>query len=262
MQRLAGTVLGAVLLALLPLAALADDLNAIRERDEVRVGVCLDSEPIGYRDVDGRPRGYDIDVVTQLAEQLQVELTLVEVSVPTRYEALRAGRVDILACNVSATTERALEFDFSFPYLRTGVKLLVQRQSGIQAIGELGPQHKVAVGRDTTADALLRRTAPQVQEIYVGSGGEAALLMRQGQVDAYVQDSLIVDYIARAFPDQLVALPQTYSFDAICFAVRKGNPDLLRWLDLFASIYVSSGAYQRTYANWWGETPPPLTPVW
>jgi polar amino acid transport system substrate-binding protein len=228
----------------------------------VRVGVCLDSEPVGFRDIEGQPKGYDIDVVTQLAEQLQVQLTLVEVNVPARFEALRAGRVDILACNVSATTDRALEFDFSFPYLRTGIKLLALRDSGIDGLDDLDGDDMVAVGRGTTADALLQRRAPLAERIFVSSSGEASLLLRQGQVDAYLQDSLIVDYIARSLPDKVQALPEVYSFDAICFAIRKGNPELLRWLDLFASLYVSSGAYQRTYANWWGETPPPLTPIW
>ncbi|WP_395817934.1 transporter substrate-binding domain-containing protein [Devosia sp.] len=244
------------------IAVLAEDLTDIRSRGEVRVGVCLDSEPVGFRDLDGRPKGYDIDVVTQLAEQMQVRLELVEVSVPTRFEALRSGRVDVLACNVSATTDRALEFDFSFPYLRTGIKMLVLRGSGIADVDDLDRTHKVAVGRGTTADALLRRRAPQARQIFVSSSGEAALLLRQGQIDAYVQDSLIVDFIARGLPDRVEALPETYSFDAICFGIRKGNPELLRWLDLFASLYVSSGAYQKTYANWWGETPPELTPVW
>ena len=62
--------------------------------------------------------------------------------------------------------------------------------------------------------------------------------------------------------DQLQALPDTYSSDAICFGIRKGNPDLLRWLDLFASNYVSSGQYEAAYAKWWGEAPPVLTPIW
>jgi ABC-type amino acid transport substrate-binding protein len=86
--------------------------------------------------------------------------------------------------------------------------------------------------------------------------------MRRGEADGYVEDSLAIDYIATAYPDLLEALPEVYSSDAICFGVRKGNPDFLRWLDLFASSYVSSGKYVETYGKWWGEPPPALTPVW
>ena len=98
--------------------------------------------------------------------------------------------------------------------------------------------------------------------LHVENPGQAILLMRQGEADAYIEDSLTVDYIAAAYPDQLEVLPETYSSDAICFGIRKGNPDFLRWLDLFASTYVSSGSYNATYAKWWGEAPPVLTPIW
>ncbi len=53
-----------------------------------------------------------------------------------------------------------------------------------------------------------------------------------------------------------------FSSDPITFGVRKGNPEFLRFLDLFASIYVSSGKYEENYSKWWGEAPPTLTPVW
>ena len=50
--------------------------------------------------------------------------------------------------------------------------------------------------------------------------------------------------------------------DAVSFGIRKGNPGLLRWLDVFASTYVSSGRYAETYGKWWGGPPPEITPVW
>jgi ABC-type amino acid transport substrate-binding protein len=109
---------------------------------------------------------------------------------------------------------------------------------------------------------LARERAPRAELVFVESPGEAILIMQQGQAEAYVEDSLTIDYIAAAYPDQLEALPATYSSDAISFGVRKGNPDLLRWLDLFASTYVSSGTYEDVYAKWWGEPPPQLTPIW
>lgn len=242
--------------------AMADALEDIRQAGKVRVGVCLASEPAGFRDGDGRPRGYDVDVARLLAGQLGVQLELIEVTVPTRMHYLESGVIDILACNLTATTARALQFDFSMPYLRTGIKMLVQRDSGITGFSALSPRRKVVVARGTTADSLLRARAPEAQAVYVSSAAEASLVMQQGLADAYLQDSLMIDYLALAFPGRVEALPETYSFDAICFGIQKGSPQLLRWLDLFASIYVSSGAYQTTYARWWGGEPPPLTPIW
>jgi polar amino acid transport system substrate-binding protein len=242
-------------------AAQADDFQRILSAGSIKVGVCLSAEPAGFRDGEGMPRGYDVDVATQLAAALGVDLDLVEVTGATRMPQLQSGMIDVIACNITATTERAREVDFSFPYLRTGIKLLVQRGSGIRSFEDIGSR-RLIVGRGTTGEAMGRERAPDAQLTFVESPGDATLLMRQGQADAYVEDSLTVDYIAAAYPDQLEVLPEIYSSDAICFGIRKGNPELLRWLDLFASTYVSSGRYEATYAKWWGEAPPVLTPIW
>lgn len=241
--------------------ARADDLQRILDGGVIRIGVCLSAEPAGFRDGEGQPRGYDVDIATLLATELGVKLELVEVTGSTRVPQLIAGAIDVIACNITATTERARTIDFSFPYLRTGIKLLVQRNSGIRGFGDIGDRIFV-VGRGTTGETMARERAPDAELTFVENPGDAVLIMRQGQAVAYVEDSLTVDYIAATFPDQLEALPEVYSSDAICFGVRKGNPDLLRWLDLFASIYVSSGKYTETYAKWWGGPPPTLTPVW
>jgi ABC-type amino acid transport substrate-binding protein len=251
-----------ILICLAAAPARADDLQRILDSGRLRAGVCLTAEPSGYRDGENVPRGYDVDVATLLAEGLGVELELVEVTGPTRIPQLLAGTIDVIVCNITATAERAKTIDFSFPYLRTGIKLLVQRDAGVGGFEDIGAGRKLVVGRGTTGEVLAKAQAPQAEFIYVENPGDATLLMRRGEADGYVEDSLAIDYIAKAYPDLLEALPEVYSSDAICFGVRKGNPDFLRWLDLFASSYVSSGKYVETYGKWWGEPPPALTPVW
>jgi polar amino acid transport system substrate-binding protein len=243
-------------------AARADDLQRILEAGSVRVGVCLSAEPAGYRDSSGVPRGYDVDVATLMAEALGVELELIEVTGATRIPDLLAGRIDVIACNITATTERARSIAFSAPYLRTGIKLLVHRDGGIGGFEDMGAATRFIVGRGTTGEALARQRAPDARFIYVENPGDATLLMHRGEGDVYIEDSLVIDYIAKARPAELEALPRTYSFDAICFGVRQGNPDFLRWLDLFASVYVSSGKYAEVYGRWWGGEPPPLMAIW
>ena len=258
---LKGALLGLVVWVASWGAAQADDLQRIISAGAIKVGVCLAAEPAGFRDGEGVPRGYDVDVATQLAAALGVNLELVEVTGATRMPQLLSGMIDVIACNITATTERARMIDFSFPYLRTGIKLLVQKGSGIRGFEDIGTK-RLVVGRGTTGETLGRQLAPDATLSFVENPGDATLLMRQGQADAYVEDSLTVDYIAGTFPAQLEVLPEVYSSDAICFGIRKGNPDLLRWLDLFASTYVSSGKYEANYAKWWGEAPPVLTPIW
>ncbi len=55
---------------------------------------------------------------------------------------------------------------------------------------------------------------------------------------------------------------ESYIVQGVTLGVRKDNPSFLRWLDLFASTYVSSGRYDETYRKWWGTEAPKLNAVW
>jgi ABC-type amino acid transport substrate-binding protein len=120
---LAGLVLGlgAAFVAAGP--AMADELADVLAAKKLRAGVCIDSEPIGFRDAQGKPQGYDVDVATLMAKDLGVDLEIVEVIGGTRIPMLLSKKIDVIVCNITATLERAKAIDFSFPYLRVGVKL-------------------------------------------------------------------------------------------------------------------------------------------
>ncbi len=251
---------GAVLLAVG--AAAAGQLQDILSRGQVRVGIALGGEPIGFRNDRGEPSGYDVDVARLLAEKLGTRLEIVEVTGANRIPMLQSGQIDVIIANITATLERAKAIDFTMPYLRAGIKVLAQRSAGIKGIEDLNGR-KVVVGRGGTGEQLVKRLAPRAVLVYVDSyAPDGILLMRQGRADAALEDNSLVDYTAKQFPDRLVALPQLYTSDAICFGVRKSDADFLRWLDMFISEYVRTGQYRDTYRKWWGTDPAEIQPRW
>jgi ABC-type amino acid transport substrate-binding protein len=240
----------------------AGQLQEILTRSQVRVGIALGGEPIGFRNDRGEPAGYDVDVARLLAEKLGVKLEIVEVTGANRIPMLQSGQIDVIIANITATLERAKAIDFTMPYLRAGVKVLVQRNASVKGIEDLNGR-KVVVGRGGTGEQVVKRLAPRAVLVYVDSyAPEGILLMRQGRADAALEDNSLIDYTAKQYPDRLVALPQLYTSDAICFGVRKGDPDFLRWLDLFISEYVRSGQYGEYYRKWWGTEPAAIVPHW
>ena len=252
----------AMLIVLAVAASGADQLQDIIDEGEISVGISLGGEPIGFRDDRHEPNGYDVDMARRLAAKLGVDLEIVEVTGANRVPMLVTGQIDVIISNLTATLERAKAIDFSMPYLRTGIKLLVQRESDIQGMGDLGGR-RVVVGRGSTGEVLVKRLAPEARLVYVDSyAPEGILLMRQGRADAAIEDATLIDYTARLYPDQLILLAETHTSDAICFGVRKGELGFLRWLDMFISEYVRTGAYEESYRKWWGGDPSPITPLW
>lgn len=263
MKRIVTALAALAMVAGTVLPAAAGMIDDIRSRGTVRIGVSLGGEPIGFRDSANNPVGYDVDVATLLAEKLGVPVEFTDVSGDARISMLVSGQLDIVVANTSATLERAKTVNFSIPYNRAGLRFIVQRDAGINTIEDLAGK-SVLVGRGTTGEAFMKRTVPDANLVYVDTfAPDGVLQLQQKRVDAAIEDSSLVDYLATKNP-QLVTLSGLYSNDPIGIAVAKGDPEFVRWIDMFVSDYIQSGAYEANYKKWWGAdaNPPALTPLW
>ncbi|MDR3373494.1 MAG: transporter substrate-binding domain-containing protein [Ancalomicrobiaceae bacterium] len=263
MKRLLRALFALALVAGTAAPAMAGMLDDIRSRGAVRIGVSLGGEPIGFRDAQNNPVGYDVDVATLLAQKLGVPVKFTDVSGDARISMLVSGQLDIVVANTSATLERAKSVNFTIPYNRAGLRVIVQANSGITKLADLAGK-KVVAGRGTTGEIFLKKSVPAAQIVYVDQfAPDGILLLQQKRVDAAIEDSSLLDYLATKNP-ALITLAGLFSNDPIGIAVAKGDPEFVRWLDMFVSDYIQSGAYEANYKKWWGENanPPTLNPQW
>lgn len=263
MKRILTGLAAMLLVAGVALPASAGKMDDIRKAGVVKIGVSLGGEPVGFRDPQNNPVGYDVDVATLLAEKLGVKVEFTDVSGDARISMLVSGQLDIVVANTSVTLERAKSVDFTIPYNRAGLRVIVQKDSGITSLDGLAGK-KIVVGRGTTGETFIKKAAPKAELVYTDTfAPDGVLLLQQKRVDAAIEDSSLLDFLATKNPD-LVTLPGLYSNDPIGIAVAKGDPDFVRWLDMFVSDYIESGAYEANYKKWWGETanPPKLNPIW
>jgi ABC-type amino acid transport substrate-binding protein len=263
MKRILGALAAVAILAGSVLPASAGMIDDIRSRGTVRIGVSLGGEPIGFRDDQNNPVGYDVDVAKMIADKLGVPVEFTDVSGDARISMLVSGQLDIVVANTSATLERAKSVNFTIPYNRAGLRVIVQADSGITSLDQLAGK-KIVVGRGTTGETFIKKAVPTAELVYVDQfAPDGVLQLQQKRVDAAIEDSSLLDYLATKNP-QLVTLAGLYSNDPIGIAVAKGDPEFVRWLDMFVSDYIQSGAYEANYKKWWGENanPPTLNPLW
>ncbi|MDR3426122.1 MULTISPECIES: transporter substrate-binding domain-containing protein [Silvimonas] len=240
--------------------ASAGKLEDIKARGVVRIGVSLGGEPVGFRDAHNDPVGYDVDVAKRIADKLGVKVEYTDVSGDARISMLVSGQLDLVVANVSITPERAKTIDFSSPYNRAGLRVIVQKSSGIKDLKGLAGK-QIVVGRGSTGETFIRREVPAAKLVYTDNfAPEGVLLLQQKRVDAGIEDSSLVDYLATK-NDALITLPGLYSNDPIGIGIAKGDPKFLAWINSFVADYAKSGAYEANYKKWWGKTanPPSLT---
>ncbi len=92
-------------------------LDRIQTRGAVRVGYRRMELPFSFEDASGRLIGHDIELAHMLAHDLGVRLELMPVTRRETAELLRGGHIDIVMSGVAITPERALQVEFTAPYM-------------------------------------------------------------------------------------------------------------------------------------------------
>ncbi|TWG94209.1 cystine transport system permease protein [Nocardioides sp. J9] len=198
-------VLGCLLLAASgPAHADGDgDGGAAGERRVVRVGTEGTYPPFSFHEAgSAEVTGYDIDVVKAVAERAGWELEFVETQWDAIFPALDAGRIDVIANQVSWNEERAADYGLSDPYTYSeGVIVTRADEDAITTLEDLAG--RTTAQSATSNWAQVARDAGARVETVEGFA-QAVALLAQGRVDAIVNDNIaVLDYLAQTGSEEV-----------------------------------------------------------
>jgi polar amino acid transport system substrate-binding protein len=80
----------------LVIAAQADKLDDVIDNGKVRCGVVLDFPPIGYRDANNEPAGFDVDYCKDLATVMDVDYEIIPLTWAERLPSIVSNRADVV----------------------------------------------------------------------------------------------------------------------------------------------------------------------
>jgi len=258
-QKTRGIAWTILLLGLIGQLSHAGKLDEIAERGMVRIGVSLGGAPMGFYNWRNEPSGYDVDMAFRFAENLGVEAEFTNVFGDARVSMLVSGQLDVVIANMTATVTRAKSVDFSIPYLKSGLRVIVHKDTEIAELDDLDGK-KIVVGRGSSGEIFIRGRVPGAELVYTDNfSPNAILLLKQKRVDAAIEDNSLIDYLAKKNPEY-VLVPGLHLSGPISIGMAQGDPEFVEWVDMFVSEYITSGAYERSYKKWWGEDmiPPEL----
>ena len=118
-----------VLLALLPFSLNAEsNLDKILSSGELKVGTTGDWDPMTVKDpATNKYKGFDIDVMKELAKDMGVKLTFVPTEWKTIVSGITSSRYDI-STSVTKTPKRAEVAGFTATYYKYGTVPLVLKK--------------------------------------------------------------------------------------------------------------------------------------
>lgn len=242
-------------LAAAPSAAQApqNSVALIKQRGKLLAGVKFDTPPFGFLDRSNQPTGFDLDLVTKVAEKIGVPVEFVSVTSTTRIPMLVSGNVDLVAASMTHTRERDRTIDFSITYYTGGQSLLVPAGSAVAGVKDLGSK-TVAVQQGTTLEKTIAVAAPQAKILGFKDYNSAWLALLQGRADALTGSLNILQGFAKDNKTYKI-VGDLFSVEPFGIGIRQGDSALRDIVNEAIQDLWTSGEYQKLYVKWFGEEP-------
>ncbi|MBC3762560.1 amino acid ABC transporter substrate-binding protein [Quadrisphaera oryzae] len=180
--------------------------------------------PFTYHDQKdgGKLTGYDVDVITAVAQKMGMQVQFTDVTWDAIFAGLQAGRYDVVANQVTVNPERQALYDFSTPYT-TSTGAIITRADDTSITSLAGLKGK------TTAQSLTSNWAQVAKDAGANVEGvegftQAVTLLKQGRVDATVNDDLaVLDYLKTTGDTSVKVAAKTTDTSQQAFALTKGS---------------------------------------
>ncbi|WP_082501682.1 ABC transporter substrate-binding protein/permease [Williamsia sp. Leaf354] len=196
--------------------------------------------------------GFDVDIITDIAKKLGLRVKFVETPFDSIFPALDAGRIDIVANQISYSAERAAKYDLSEPYVESASVVITRSDDdSIRSVNDL--KGKTSAQSLTSNYATIAKDAGAVIEPV--SGFDIAIqLLAQGRVQATVNDELTAkNYLTTTGDSSVKIAATTPDKSRQVFAARK-NSGLMPAINTEISALREEGTLDKTYAKYFDKT--------
>lgn len=247
------TVLVIVLSACGP-AQTESTYDKVMEAGVVRVGTRNDNPPLSYVDDTGAWVGFDVDLANALAEEMGVELELVQVDGTTRISFLQEGRVDMSVASMNHTRQRDEAVDFSITYFWDNQSFLV-REGTYNSINELMGQTVAANAGSSAIPSWQAYSAenggPEPEFVEFTDKVAAVQALRDGAVEGYTEDNITLLVLAAGDPE-LVLLPGGHNPVQFGIGVPVNDSAWRDRVNYALQALWQNGTYIALYEKWFG----------
>ena len=244
-------------LGLISSPAFADTFDDVKSRGVLRVGMEPGYMPFELTNQKGEIIGFDVDMAKKMAKKLGVKLELVSTAWDGIIPALITGKFDILMSGMTITEERAQTIDFANPYIIIGQTALIRKELAGEVKSYLdlnNAKYQVASKLGTTGEIASKKTFPKAQYLSYETEQEGIMEVVNGRIDAFIYDS---PYNAVAFAEKsngkLVFLDKPFTTEPLGWAIRKGNPKFMGFLNGFLAETRTNGTYNKIYNKWFKD---------
>jgi polar amino acid transport system substrate-binding protein len=205
-------------------AARADELQDIKSKGVLVVGVKADYPPFGYRAPNGDIIGIEPDLAADVAKRLGVKLQLVPVVAANRMQFLQQGKIDLMIATMNDTPERAQVVNIIQPdYYASGYNLMLPESIHVTSWDQIKGKPICGIQGAFYNKQVAEKFGGQV--VAFTGVAEALTALKQGRCIGFVYDDTAIEgqLLNPEWKDYAMPLPSQDS-QPWGLAVKKGEP--------------------------------------
>jgi polar amino acid transport system substrate-binding protein len=229
-------------------------IEKILKRGELRVGFESGYVPFEMTDKKGNFIGFDMDYARRMAKEMGVKFVPVNTEWDGIIPALMTDKFDIIMGGMTITQERNLKINFAEPYIVVGQTILLNKkhEGTVKSYKDLNDPKYILTSRlGTTGEQAIKKFMPKATYKSFQSEAEAGLEVINGKADALVYDLPFCGFLyGSQGKGKTVFLDEPFTYEPLAWAVNKGDPDFLNWLNNFLRQTKGDGFYDRLYQKW------------
>lgn len=230
-------------------------LDKIIASGELRHGFEAGYMPFEMTDKNGEFIGFDIDMGKKMAEAMGVKWVPVNTAWDGIIPSLMTNKFDIIMSGMTVTQERNLKISFAEPYIVIGQAIIVNSslKGKINSYKDLNDSKYTVISKlGTTGEQAVMSMIPKATYKAFETESEGAMEVLNGNADAFVYDLPFAELFMtqRGGSGSIFILNKPFTYEPLAWAVNKGDPDFLNWLNNFMVQVKNDGTYDAIYNKW------------
>jgi polar amino acid transport system substrate-binding protein len=228
-------------------------INPTKDSNILIVGTSADYPP--YEFIDTKTLeiiGFDIDVITQVAQYLNKKVVIKNMPFTSLIFALLAGDIDVIVAGMSPSIRRAKFVQFTDKYLSGDYFVILSKKDKFipQSLSDLVGK-RVVVNSGHTAEAFMAKQEG-VQLIRLKDVSLGLVALQTGTADAFICSNSVLNNILQKKnnTDQFSILPLHGTGDDCAFAVKLNNTKLVKEINQALTIMHDNNSLKQLKIKW------------
>jgi len=226
--------------------------NGEHEDDTYIVATDATLAPMSFMSVGNDMIGFEPDLIRAIADKAGININLVNVEWAGLFGGLITKKFDMVISSVTVLEERKQRMDFSTPYLKSGLALVVRRDENNIASFEDAKNNNALVGAQvgTTSYYFLEKESSIRTKGYQMYGHAISDLIN-GKVDAVLGESSGTLFLKnKPLFQEIKMVGEILSDEFYAVVLRKDENKLMTQINSALKILIADGTVAKLHKKW------------